>query len=368
MRMKSLFIAALATMALASCNKEEGAKTTVGDGKTNFEVTLPGALKTYAVETPQVAGQITPLYSDVTVYLVDAGDNATAYTWTDEDIKAKSKRFEQIVLPKKVIVVVNKGAATLPQSATMTTLTAALNTIAVADQNKAQANVAVEDAKGNAAGDYISAQQVTLYGEQTTFTDETPTDGHTLKKAAVELKSLVSRFEAGTVKAGTGLKSLTVEAVYVNYFYNAYGKTDKQALTETTWLYDTFTPTWATDNVSADVTSQDGTKVYAYQVFAGDLVPHIIYKVSGELEDGYKLADGTEGAFTGKYITVKGFKENSETIRAIEAHKIYKMGLTDGGIEITPEEITDKPEKEKIDLLVAVTVADWTEITVTPEI
>lgn len=79
MRMKSLFIAALATMALASCNKEEARKTPTGAVKTNFEVALPGAIDTYAVETPQVAGQITPLYSDVTVYLVDAGDNATTH-------------------------------------------------------------------------------------------------------------------------------------------------------------------------------------------------------------------------------------------------------------------------------------------------
>lgn len=371
--MKSLFVAALATMALASCNKDEGAKTPVENGKTNFEVTLPGALATYAVETPQQAGQITPLYNDVTVYLVDAGDNAKAYIWDDAEIKAKAKRFEQIKVPAKVIVVVNKGAATLPESATMTVLQEALNTIAVADQNKALANVAAEDAKGNAAGDYISAQQVTLYGEQTNFTDETieadHDQTHKLKKAAVELKSLVSRFEVGKVKPGEGLKSLEVEAVYINYFYNAYGKTEKQALTENTWLYDTFTPTWATDEASTEVTSEDGTKAYAYQVFAGNLVPHIIYKVKGETEGKYKLFDGTEGPFEGKYITVKGFYEGTTTpITAIEAHKIYKMGLTDGGIEIKAEEITDKPEKEKVDLLVAVTVADWTETTVTPEI
>lgn len=368
MRMKPLFVAALATMALASCNKDDATNTPTGNReKTNFEVALPGAIDTYAVETPQAAGAITPLYNDVMVYLVDAGDNATGYAWSAEEIKAKSKRFEQITEPAKVIVVVNKGTATLPESATTTALTAALNAIAIADQNKASTNVAAEDDKGNAAGDYISAQQVTLYGEQTAFTDEAADDGHTLKKAAVELKSLVSRFEVGTVKAGTGLKSLTVEAVYVNYFYNEYGKTTKQAFTEVSWPA-SFTPAWATDNASGDVTSQDGTKAYAYQVFAGNMVPHIIYKVGGELADGYKLADGTEGTFTGKYITVKGFKEKGTAITSIEAHKIYKMGLTDGGIEITPEEITDKPEKDKIDLIVAITVANWTETTVTPEI
>lgn len=83
MRMKSLFIAALATMALASCNKEEARKTPTGAVKTNFEVALPGAIDTYAVETPQVAGQITPLYSDVTVIWSTRASNATAYTWTE---------------------------------------------------------------------------------------------------------------------------------------------------------------------------------------------------------------------------------------------------------------------------------------------
>ena len=44
------------------------------------------------------------------------------------------------------------------------------------------------------------------------------------------------------------------------------------------------------------------------------------------------------------------------------------MDLADSGIEITPDKITDKPEKAKIDLIVAVSVADWTVANVTPEI
>lgn len=85
------------------------------------------------------------------------------------------------------------------------------------------------------AGDYLSVQQVTLVGEQTSFTTETSDDGHTLKKAAVELSSLVSRFEVGTVKAGTGLDALTVEAVYVNNFYNELGMTTAQQFSEVSW-------------------------------------------------------------------------------------------------------------------------------------
>ena len=46
----------------------------------------------------------------------------------------------------------------------------------------------------------------------------------------------------------------------------------------------------------------------------------------------------------------------------------FVVGLADSGIEITPDKITDKPEKAKIDLIVAVSVADWTVANVTPEI
>lgn len=361
MKMKSIFLAAAAALTLASCAKDEPATTGNGDGKTNFVVTLPGAPSTYAVEDPQAAGQIAPVYADVTVYLVDGGDNVTVDAWTSAEITAKTKRYEQITAPAKVIVVANKGAADLKTGVTtVAQLQNKLKSLAIADQNKTAVGT-------------LSVQHVTLYGEQTTFTSvtETPGDGHDVKKAAVALKSYVSRFEVGTVKPGTGLDALTVEAVYLNYFYNTYEKNIATQYDDVTWPTGAlFMPAWATDNYNGDVTSNDDTKAYAYQVFAGDMVPHIIYKVGGTVADGYKLSDGTTGNFTGKYITVKGCKDATAgtLLTAIEAHKIYKMGLTDGGIEITPDKITDKPEKGKIDLIVGITVADWTVQNVTPEI
>lgn len=371
MKMKSLFVAALATMALVSCAKDEPAATGNKGAKTNFAVTLPGAINTYAVEKPQDAGVITPYYNDVTVYLVDGGANATAYEWTDAEISAKERRFEQIVEPAKVIVIVNKGNVTLPATTTETALADALKTLTADTQNKDMVHLTAADLKGNAIGDYLSVQQVTLYGEQTriNFTTETPDDGHDLRKASVTLESLVSRFEVGTVKPGTGLTSLTVKNVYINYFYDDYGMTSQTEYTEGSWPV-TYIPDWATDAADVSVTSNVGTQAYAYQVFAGNLVPHIIYEVDGIVADGYKLADGTIGNFTGKFITVKGFQVTgtSTSLTAIEAHKIYKMGLTNGGIEITPEQITDKPEKSKVDLIVAITVAPWTVDEVTPEI
>lgn len=225
MKIKFIFTAILATMVLASCQQDElGENNGSNKEKGTFDVSLPGAPDTYAVENPQSAGVIMPFYNDVTVFLVDAGNNVSSYEWTEAEIAAKVKRFEQITEPSKVIVVANKYATDLTAT-NITEFETKLATLAIADQNKAALNIPVADGKGN-VGDYVSVQQVTLYGEQTTLTNETADDGHTLKKAAVELASLVSRFEVGTVKPGVGLTSLTVENVYINYFYNDYGMTD----------------------------------------------------------------------------------------------------------------------------------------------
>ena len=363
-----------ALVLLASCNKEANPGASAPAAKTNFAVSLPGNLETYGVEDPQTAGQIIPLYNDVSTYFFDAGDNVMkVYVWSDEEVLAREIRLEQIVEPASVVVLVNTGGMSIPTDVTtLDEFADALNSLAIYDQNHAVYTLADTDSKGNPAGDYLSVQQVTLIGGQNSFTTETSDDGHTLKKAAVELRSLVARFEVGTVKPGTGLEALTVEAVYLNNFHNDYGGSTTTLHTEATWP-STYSPSWATDDYNAAVTSTTGTKVYAYQIFAHGLVPHIVYKVSGTVSAGYKLADGTGDAdnptpFTGKFITVKGFKENGSTLGSTQAHKIYKMGLDGSGIEITPDKITDQPEKNKMDLIVAITVADWSISNVVPEI
>ena len=65
---------------LAACDKDTDSGVQIPAAKTNFEVSLPGALETYAVEDPQAAGQIAPYYENVVVYLVDAGGNARRIT------------------------------------------------------------------------------------------------------------------------------------------------------------------------------------------------------------------------------------------------------------------------------------------------
>lgn len=144
---------------LAACDKDADSGAQIPAAKTNFEVSLPGALETYGVEDPQAAGQITPYYDNVTVYLVDAGGNATYYAWTNDEIKAKQKRFEQITEPAQVLVIVNSGSAILPTGTVpLSELTAAMMKSSVVDHNQIARTLAVEDAKGNAAGTYNSVQ------------------------------------------------------------------------------------------------------------------------------------------------------------------------------------------------------------------
>mgnify|MGYP001340569454 FL=1 len=167
-----------ALVLLAACNKDAEPNGSAAGGKTNFAVSLPGGLDTYAVEDLQDAGAIVPLYEDVTIYLMDAGENFIGHAWTDAEIKAREKRFEQITEPAAVAVIVNSGSVTMPTGAlSKYEFQDVIHAIAAADQNKAAKTLAAEDSKGNAAGTYGPIRQVTLYGAETVFTTETSTDG-----------------------------------------------------------------------------------------------------------------------------------------------------------------------------------------------
>ena len=108
-------LCALTALAVfAACGKDADPGVSAGGETTNFEVSLPGVLETYAVEDPQGAGQIAPYYDNVIIYLMDAGGNATGYAWTDAEIKAKQKRFEQIAEPVRAFVYVNTGSVSMP--------------------------------------------------------------------------------------------------------------------------------------------------------------------------------------------------------------------------------------------------------------
>lgn len=204
---------------LAACNEEAGSGAPAPAAKTNFAVSLPGRPVNLRRRRP--AGR----RSDRTLLQRRDGlPGGCRRQYGGACLERRRDQFETETVRTDCRTfegarIREHGSVSLPTGAvSYTTLRTAYLSVAISGQNQAVKTLADEDAKGNAAGDYLSVQQVTLVGEQTSFTTETSDDGHTLKKPPWNSVRWVSRFDVGTVKAGTGLDALTVEAVYVNNF------------------------------------------------------------------------------------------------------------------------------------------------------
>ena len=140
------------------------------------------------------------------------------------------------------------------------------------------------------------------------------------------------------------------------------------SFTDVDWGNSVTVPAWVDpvyyDDASDDVEIDVDSKVYAYQVFAGENIPQLILLVRGKYATGY-FNDASDEYFFG-YVTFTKFIEGSTEIGKVEANTIYKIGVGTTGIVITPDIITPKPNLEDIDLGINVLVTPWTEKTVTP--
>lgn len=303
---------------------------------------------------------------DVTVYLKYATGSFVTYAWTSAEIATKRKFIPATGIPDLLFVAVNGETLANGQFANTAELNAAYNPITIESQN-IPVTLNASDVNGNLAGTYGTSQTVMIFGDTTTTTPHPVLNN--MRQAAVELSSAVARFELGKLQAAdpTQLTSVTIDAIYANNYHPTLSKDTTVSIDEFAW--ETNKPAdghWAKTLGNDDlVTSNAGTMCYAFQIFP-DLVPHFIYKISGTLAPGVKLDDGTTGNFSGKYVTITGFSElsNSPPVR----HNIYKVGLTAGGIAIGVNNITDLPYVDGKALEVMVTIAPWNEQTITPEI
>ena len=83
------------------------------------------------------------------------------------------------------------------------------------------------------------------------------------------------------------------------------------------------------------------------------------------------MADGTgfnataNTPFTGKYITINGFKTGAGTsLEALVAHTIYSINA----LTVLPSNIDGKANRTEIGFAVEITVKQWSKETLTPEI
>lgn len=416
MKIKQLFVAALAATALlASCSKEQGTEVT---GKTQtIVVSLPGnivAVRGAEISVPNAAAQpvanlsffflngntvvsytgATDVLSVIVAGNTDIGGSgisADPYTYTIEQVAASVNR---------VIVVANISSTVATALSSCTTATQILtHANAIADQNVTGATVA----------DILKTK--TLIGECASFTDGGATTGghadpeHVIKNAAVTLDAITARIEVGPIKKGTGFDELELVGVWVNNFYkdnSAKTAANTQLFpasdavwdvtpatgvsTSDTWTmgsaivptipsYTGYTSYYSPASNGTGNVEVDGGKAYAFHVFNGN-VPHVILLVKGKYTTNYgtnTAALGNKAYFCG-YITYTKFETSpGNAVSAFEANKIYKIGYNGStnnwdGIEINPgDPITTDPEMTAYDLKLSVTVTDWTQVAVTPK-
>jgi hypothetical protein len=113
----------------------------------------------------------------------------------------------------------------------------------------------------------------------------------------------------------------------------------------------------------SDVELDADSKVYAYHIFAGDNIPHLILLVKGEYDEDYYSGD--DKYFLG-WVTFKRFKEGGVDITTILPNYIYKIGVGTTGIAIDADDITPDPEMTVFDLGIDVVITPWLVKNVTP--
>lgn len=302
-------------------------------------------------------------FKDVTVYLKYLDTPIHTYAWSAEEIAAKKKLLVGTGTPSFIFVVVNGEQLANTQFASIDALYVALDLLSVESQN-VPITILANDVNGNLAGTYTKSQTAFLSGISQ-YTIPHPTINNAVQ-TPVQLASSIARFELGTLRAANPaeLTSVTVNAVYVNDYYTTLGKTNSVEIPESNWNANKPTyGNWSRITGNNTVTSNTGTKCYAFQLFPSTVIPYFIYEISGTLAPGVSLLDGETNSFTGKYITITGFTQFSG---ATQQHHVYKIGLTGGGIDITTDKISQSPNMNV--MRSNMTIYPLTENNITPDI
>lgn len=389
--MKYLGLASLAVitmLGLGSCSNDESNNDT---GKTqNIVIKLPSNVKlaSRAVED-QWEDNETGVVKNIMVFLMNGQVVLRTEKFEDEEINVHAKMVELAPANTNyVLLVANYDENKETQLKNLPNLTAIKTFFDVASQNVLL--------KGQ-------VKEKTLMGIGEPVISGLNTDGHQLKTVTIKLESITARFEVGTVKAGTGIEEVELVGVFINNFYNNYNLehtfynsedshwttdplsgTDSRAI-DIVSVTNTFDPEQYYDEAdNENVTRAIGSMAYAYHVFEGNNIPHLILLVKGKYQLGFS-PQGNDYPYFLKWVTFTKFIHNGSAITSIDKNVIYKMGVVkdtdsrpgggdgtpteeDTGITINEEDLTDKPETPMFDVSIEVEIIDWVSKYVTPSV
>lgn len=385
MKVKSILVSMFALAALASCNNDENLPT--GDGssaKMSFKLSYENP--TRAIQDPGSTGDIT--ISKLTLTMLDASGS---------QVDSRVLSASEIADAKTANGVILEGVKTTAEKVQV-----------VANGNNS----------GTAIQDYqVEFAEVPLFGEgniDKTGSATNPADGHVLYNAAVTITPVVARFEiSGAIqvdKTINGVYAVDVEQIYVNNYKHTKGTNDltfNPHSTGAAWdvIYSTansndikFTDVITTTSSPASGSFYTGTptadhnlgvvtgKAAAYHLFAAkaentttpkveEALPHVILKVKVYKDEADYTAKTPMAGYD--FMTIRSFNEGANILSEIVAAKIYKIDLNSLTVNFKPNPtdpdkpivpVDPDPEMDKFDLKVNVTVTNWSETTITPNI
>ena len=378
MKAKFLLVASFVlAIGMTGCSNSNDDENPAPDKTDNvLLVMLPDNVKsTRAIETP--ADENVTGVQDVTVFLLNGYLVDKVVEFNENNIKAGYLRIEQVSSGvDHVIVIANK-----------------VNENILGLKNIDEIKNYPFTVKTQHQGTGLDNR--TLMGEanvvEATGSDPN-SDGHIFKKATVELNAITARLEIGTVVPGDGVANVDLVAVYVNNAFGTYPQNDLIFHKEDDACWNVTVPNDPGANIGSTesigtialqpydpseymnagddrVKPVDGSEIYAYHVFPGN-IPHVIMLVKLELLDGYYELDDTNTPLKYKYgfITFSKFNTKNGYITELTPHNIYRIGVGADGIKVNAKDVTDKPEKGPYDLGVYVEILPWGVYEVTPEV
>lgn len=374
MKTKFYYLALVAitlSLGFSSCsnndNPDEGNST---GNKSVFLKISGGKISTYAEGTPATNGA-TVGFSSGDIYFVNAsGAILVHYTLSSAQTNLATGNIDleditagQLIsnLPGQVAAIhVFGNASGLPTTGNISTVKATLKNVTT---------------QGTLAS-------VNLYGTTSTLT---PVSGNDYT-ASINLKPTVARIELKDITSSGTITGFRVDGIFIdNYYYQAAvdgtvvvgnlvnNISDATLFLDNSTVYTTARKTFVYDYFTSGITASSkvatpasGSNVWGYNLFANTAgsgsfaIPRIVIRLSN-------ITTNDLSTYTNpQFITVKGLKQGSTSLTSIDAGKVYNIGT--GALTFKESDLTPAPNMGAIDVTVTVTLAQWTVVSVTPEL
>lgn len=395
--MKKLFFATLAAISLLACSKEEGGTPgTTGDPNISLALKIDRGLNSRAIQKPGEKNQL--IQSMIIEVFNESKSLIETKVLSASQISAATGSLADLNDAARIVIEdVDSRAEYIKiwgfQAAGVNTIPTLNGTIN--DNQMSFDMIPFYPAPQTAGGALLSTTDANGFVSVNKSSDPAPGpasgghDGHKIWTAQATLAPYLARFEmkpttgitaktsgdegdmdlfpAGTTIAITGLymnniKDTPGAVIHLNGGNNAVWGSGEWA--ENNRYYGTGTPSWNkmynAEGTHGTAQALDfGANADCYNLYAQSGSPHAVVRVLVTIP-------GEEPKYG--FITIKDFRVDASTLLSadgVQTGKIYKVNLD---MVVKPSDVTPDPESATADLYAQVTILDWDEVNLTPEL